>query len=171
MNLTAYQRIHSFSLLFYFHLFESLFIKRYLLLQALTESAKLCVTSVLMSYVPRALPALVLYVLSYPTCLEPYVPHASRASYYTCSRASCLTCSRALRVSCLTCSRASGASRAMRNLVVHVSCALRFLVLLVRFCFSSITCFRCLKPNIFIYISCLVVHLVLELFCVFHNLG
>ena len=59
----------------------------------LIESAKLRATRALVRYVPRALRALVPFLLSCPTC--------SRAS-----RASCLTCSRALRAPCLTCSRA-----------------------------------------------------------------
>ena len=145
MNLTAYQRIHSFSLLFYFHLFESLFIKRYLLLQALTESAKLCITSVLMSYVPRALLALVLYVLSYPTYLEPYVPHALRALMLHVPRTILALVPRALRALVPYVSRVL---RALVHQVPHVPCVILLFTCLVPCVFSCCSCSFASHPSL-----------------------
>ena len=120
----------------------------------------------LLNYMPYMLSCLKLYVLSCSTYLVPYVPCVSRASRV--SRASCLTCL-VPGASCLKC-LVPYVLRAIRALVSHMSYMLLFLTCLVLrvlsgclclklymlLCSSYLTCFRCFKPNMLLYISCLV---------------
>ena len=105
--------------------------------------------------VPQVLLCIVPYVFSCLTCLVPYVLSCLACS--CTSRASCRTYSGASLTSCLTCSHVS---RVSRDLVPHcgvpcvfwVCSSLKFYVL---FCSSSITYFRCFKPNMLLCISCI----------------
>ena len=127
-------------------------------------------------HVPRALRALVPYVPRALRALVPHLPHVPRALRAPVPHVSCtiltlvldipraLTYSRALRASCSAC------SRALRALVSHVSYVFLYLTCLVFCAFtcclgvvpyvffrsSSLTCLRYFKPNMLIYISCLV---------------
>ena len=103
------------------------------------------------SYVPSCITYLVAYVLLRLTCLVFYMPQVLRAI-------------RAL---------VPHVPRALRILVSHVSYVLlyptclvpcvfsgcSYLELYVLWCSSSLTCFRCFKPNTFLYIWCLVAFL------------
>ena len=134
-----------------------------------------CALNALVPYVPRVSPALCPTCsrasrASYPTCsrvlgatcptcscalraLVPYVPHALHALMPHVRRV--------LRAFCLTCLVPK------RALVSHVSYVLLYLACLVPFafsgclelyvlfCSSSLTWFRCFKPNMLLCISCL----------------
>ena len=124
-------------------------------------------SSGLLNYVP--------YVLSCLTCLVPYVHLCPVFSCLTCPVylvryqlscllpyvLSCLMCLLpyvpcVLRASCQTC---SGILHVLRAVVSHVSCVFlgcSWLEHYVLLCSSSLTCFRCFKPNMLLCISCLV---------------
>ena len=116
------------------------------------------------------------------------------------SRASCLTCSRILRASCLTCLlpymlwyptclvsyvllclTCPRVLRVLAYLTSPVPCVFSgcsCVVPYLHLCSSSLTCFRFLKPNMLLCISCLVAFMLFASFdfgalaiCAFYTLG